>query len=398
MNDSLHDVVVIGGGMSGLTAAIHLAGKGLRTALVSRGDPVCSLSTGCIDVLDIGKRPLEAMGELPEGHPYRLVGRKGIEDALKMFRDLMAEGPSPYVGTTRRNREILTPIGTFKTTCLVPRTMEASQGCRDEHLHVISFHGIRDFYPSYITSRLPNTSFSIYDAGASSTLAIATRFEEEGFVDDFCTWLSGLEIPPGRVAVPAVLGLRNPVSLMNAISARIGRDVFEIPTLPPSIPGLRLFRALKAAFQNRGGDVFWGNAISSVETRGDMVEAVTLAASGRPSRVQGRVFILATGSFVSGGLFATRDAVKEIVFGLPVDIPGPRNDWFWNDFFTTGHPIEGSGIEVDSCFRPVMSGLKNLFVCGSILARSEIMKYRCGHGMALATGLKAAKMSERMLL
>lgn len=80
MNDSLHDVVVIGGGMSGLTAAIHLAGKGLRTALVSRGDPVCSLSTGCIDVLDIGKRPLEAMGELPEGHPIAW----SAERALKM--------------------------------------------------------------------------------------------------------------------------------------------------------------------------------------------------------------------------------------------------------------------------------------------------------------------------
>ena len=83
MSDSLHDVVIIGGGMSGLTAAIYLAEKGFRTALISRGDPVCSLSTGCIDVLGAGEHPMEAMGELPEGHPYRLVGRRGIEDALK---------------------------------------------------------------------------------------------------------------------------------------------------------------------------------------------------------------------------------------------------------------------------------------------------------------------------
>lgn len=397
MSDSLHDVVVIGGGMSGLTASIYLAGKGFKTALISRGDPVCCLSTGCIDVMAAGEGPLEAIADLPGGHPYRLVGRKGIEDALKLFKDTMACSPVPYVGAPRRNREILTPIGTFKTTCLVPRTMEASQGCRDDYLHVISFSGIRDFYPSYITSKLPNTGFSLYDAGVSSTLAIATRFEEPGFVDDFCSWLSGIEIPPGRVALPAVLGLRKPVALMEEISGRIGRDVFEIPTLPPSIPGLRLFQALKGAFQEKGGYVFWGKAISSVEIRGNMVEAVTLAASGRPSRVQGRAFILATGSFVSGGLFATRDAVKETVFGLNVGIPGPRNDWFWNDFFTPGHPIEGSGIEVDSSFRPLKSGLENLFVCGSILARSDIMKNHCGHGLALATGLKAAKMCERML-
>ncbi|HPI91672.1 MAG TPA: anaerobic glycerol-3-phosphate dehydrogenase subunit B [Deltaproteobacteria bacterium] len=397
MSESLYDVVIIGGGMSGLMAGIYLAGKGFKTAIISRGDPVCCLSTGCIDLLDAGVRPLEAIVDLPDGHPYRLVGKKGIDAALKVFRDIMAFCPIPYVGSARHNREILTPIGTFKTTCLVPRTMEASQGCRDEYLHVISFAGIRDFYPSYITSKLPNTGFSLYDAGVSSTLAIATRFEEAGFVDEFCTWLSSLEIPPGRVALPAVLGLVNPMAVMEEISGRIGRDVFEIPTLPPSIPGLRLFRTLKKSFQDRGGDVFWGKPISSVETRGNVVEAVTLAASGRPSRVQGRAFILATGSFVSGGLYAARDAVSETVFGLPVEVPGARKDWFLNDFFTHGHPIEGSGIEVDASFRPRRNELENLFVCGSILAGSEIMKHHCGHGLALATGLKAAISCERAL-
>jgi glycerol-3-phosphate dehydrogenase subunit B len=391
------DVVVIGGGMSGLTAAIHLAGAGLKTAIISRGDPVCCLSTGCIDVLDLGERPMDGYGVLPECHPYRLVGKKGIEEGLKMLKDIMASSPIPYTGSIRANREILTPIGTFKTTCLVPRTMEASQGCRDEYLHVISFAGLKDFYPSYITSRLPDTGFSLFDAGCSSTLALAARFEEQGFVDEFCSWLSSIEIPPGRVAVPAVLGLKSPVAVMEEISSRIGRTLFEIPTLPPSLPGMRLFRTLKAAFQEKGGEVYWGNPISSVEIRGATVEAVTLAASGRPTRVQGRAFILATGSFVSGGLYASRDSVREPVFNLAVRVPGARKDWFLHDFFMPGHPIEGAGIEVDASFRPAGSSLENLFVCGSILANGEIMKNRCGHGMALATGLKAARQCERML-
>lgn len=393
----MHDVVVIGGGMSGLTAAIYLSGKGFRTALVSRGDPVCSLSTGCIDVLSGTDAPLAGIKDLHKGHPYHLAGRAGIEDGLKLFRDIMSRSTTPYVGSARKNREILTPIGTFKTTCLVPGTMEFSHGCRDEYLHVISFAGLKDFYPSFITSKLPNTGFSVYDAGVSSTLAIAARFEEQGFVDSFCSWLAGLEIPPGRVGIPAVLTLTNPVAVMEEISSRIGRKVFEIPTLPPSIPGLRLFRALKAAFLAHGGDLFWGNAISSVEIRGSEVEAVTLAAPGRPTRVQGRAFILATGSFVSGGLYATRDAVRETVFNIPVHVPGPRKEWFWNDFFSPGHPIERSGIEVDFSLRPRDSGIGNLFVCGSILAACEIMKNHCGHGLALATGLKAARMCEGML-
>jgi len=30
-------------------------------------------------------------------------------------------------------------------------------------------------------------------------------------------------------------------------------------------------------------------------------------------------------------------------------------------------------------------------VCGSILAFSGVVKYRCGHGMAIATGVAAAE-------
>jgi glycerol-3-phosphate dehydrogenase subunit B len=385
VNTLLHDAVIIGGGISGLMAAIHLSEMGYKTALISRGDPACCLSTGCIDILSGAANPLDGLAGLPPMHPYHLVGRKGVEDACRLFKEIMAGGTNPYVGSVRKNREILTPIGTFKTTCLVPQTMAASLGCRDDYVHVISFKGIKDFYPSYITSRLSNTGFSLFDAGVSSPLALATRFEEKGFVEGFAQWIAGLELPPGKVAVPAVLGINNPLTILNEISSRISREVFEIPTLPPSIPGLRLFRSLKTVLKGLGGDLFWGMPISSVERHGSTIEAVTLATSGRATRVQGRAFILATGSFVSGGLFASRESVMETVFGLPVHIPGARKDWFWNDFFTAGHPIEQAGIEVDASFRPKQVTIDNLFVCGSILAGSEVMKNHCGHGLALAT-------------
>ena len=314
-----HDVVIIGGGMSGLMASLYLAGKGFKIALISRGDPVCCLSTGCVDVLSAGTHssdPLKLFDNLPGNHPYRLVGKKGVEEAVKTFKEIMASTRVPYAGSARSNREILTPIGTFKTTCLVPVTMAAAEGCRDGYTHVISFKGIKDFYPSYITSRLKNTGFSLYDAGVASTLSIAAMFEEKVFLEEFISWLEGLQIPPGKIAIPAVLGLNNPGRIMEEIAVRTGSQVFEIPTLPPSIPGLRLFRALKGAVQDRGGDLYWGKEIGSVECSRNQVEAVTLSTSGRSSRVQGRAFILSTGSFVSGGLFARMDSLSEPVFNI----------------------------------------------------------------------------------
>lgn len=386
-----YDAVVIGGGVSGIMASLTLASGGFKTALVSRGDPVCCLSTGCIDVFSHSDEPLDGIRALLPDHPYSLVGEKGIVDALSFFLKIMDEAGLPYEGDPGRNRKILTPIGSAKNTCLVPRTMANADMPPGEHLHVISFQGIKDFFPGYITSRHRNSVYSVYDAGVPTTLGIAACFDDVSFLDVFIAWLRGLEIRHGRVALPAVLGTIDPASVMEKISRAIGREVFEIPTLPPSIPGLRLFRAMKRVMQNRGIHIYWGKGVTSVERQGRTVEAVTLATTGRAKRVQGRAFVLATGSFVSGGLFAGREFVRETVFDLPVAVPGERKDWFNADFFSGGHGIERAGVRVDRSFRPVETNLDNLFACGSILAECEIMSLQCGHGLAVATGVAAAK-------
>jgi glycerol-3-phosphate dehydrogenase subunit B len=386
-----YDAVVVGGGVSGIMASLTLASGGFKTALISRGDPVCCLSTGCIDVLSHSDGPMIGIRALLPDHPYSLVGEKGIVDALSFFLKVMDEAGLPYVGDPGRNRKILTPIGSVKNTCLVPQTMAHADISPGEYLHVISFQGIKDFFPSYITSRYRSSVYSVYDAGVSTTLGIAARFDDASFLDAFITWLRGLEIPHDRVALPAVLGTIDPASVMEKISSAIGRKVFEIPTLPPSIPGLRLFRAMKRVLQNRGVHLYWGKEITSVERQGHTVEAVTLATTGRAKRVQGRAFVLATGSFVSGGLFAGRESVRETVFDLPVTVPGERMDWFNTDFFSGAHGIERAGVRVDRTFRPVETKIDNLFACGSILAECEIMSLQCGHGLAIATGVAAAK-------
>ncbi len=392
-----YDAVVIGGGVSGLTAAIHLSEKGFKTAVISKGDPVCCLSTGCVDVLTGKGNPLDRITGLPSIHPYSIAGTDTVRDALAFFLEIINKAGLSYTGSPDVNRNILTPIGTVKNTCLVPCTMAAADMQDQGYLHVVSFKGLKDFYPNFITNRIRNSAFSVFDAGVSTTLGIATRFEEKAFLDGFIAWLQGMEIPHDLIGMPAVLGLSNPAAVMEKISAAVGRQVFEIPTLPPSIPGMRLFRALKGALLERGGHLYWGKGVTSVECQGDQIEAVTLATTGRSARVQGRAFILATGSFVSGGLFAARESLQENVFHLPVHVPAERKDWFNTDFFVPGHAIERAGIEINNDFRPRGSRVKNLFVCGSILAHSEIMKNQCGHGLALTTGVAAARMCSKEL-
>jgi glycerol-3-phosphate dehydrogenase subunit B len=157
------------------------------------------------------------------------------------------------------------------------------------------------------------------------------------------------------------------------------------------MPGRRLFNALKGYFRKKGGTIYWSWPVEGREKAGRVIEAVTTPSEGRPNSINARAFILSTGSFVSGGLTATRETIIENVFHLPVHIDGPRETWFDNDYFSLNHGIGRAGIIADSSLRPAGCPWENIFVCGGILANTEILKNGCGHGLALATAHVAAQ-------
>lgn len=385
-----YDIIVIGAGVAGLTAGAALAGRGYRVALVTTGEPTACLSTGCIDLCAAGDHPLEALASLPDLHPFHLVPQDKIVQAFTNFKETMAHMGFPYTGAPEQNRLILSALGTFKTTCLSPLTMQASVQSDREEFHVISFVGLKDFYPSYILSRCPRTACSIYDAGVITTMGIAAKFEDEAFLESFILWLERLDIRQNKIAVPAVLGLESSLDIIKKIEYRLERPVFEIPTIPPSMPGRRLFNALKDDFRSRGGDIYWSWPVIGMEKAGRVVEAVFTHPRGKPNSLNARAFILASGSFVGGGLSALRGSITENVFNLPVYIPGPKESWFEDDYFSPDHRIGKAGVIADSTFRPANAPWENIFVCGGILAHAEMLKNGCGHGLALSTGWAAA--------
>jgi len=385
-----YDVIVIGAGVAGLTAGAKLSSEGLKVALVTMGEPTACLSTGCIDVCSCDENPLRGIEGLPAGHPFHFVTPEIIRQALSDFQEFMVDPALPYTGTPDKNRRVLSAIGTFKTTCLTPSTMKASAQHEDEKVHIITFAGLKDFYPSYITSRLRNASFSTYDAGSTTTMGIAANFEDEAFLEGFILWLEQLCMTEDKIAFPAVLGMESAAEVVRKIEYRLERPVFEIPTIPPSMPGRRLFNALKDRFRRNGGVIYWGWPVIGVEKAGRQIEAVMAESQGRPISLNAGAFILATGSFVGGGLHARRDKIIEKVFDLPVYVPGRWEEWYEQDYFSQNHGIGKAGILVDSSFRPVDCPWENVFICGSVVACLDALKNGCGHGFALASAYAAA--------
>ncbi|MCK5154225.1 MAG: anaerobic glycerol-3-phosphate dehydrogenase subunit B [Spirochaetales bacterium] len=388
-----YDIAVIGSGMSGLMASIYLAEKGLNIAVVSKGDPICSVSSGCIDIAGTGEKTMESIDIFPLEHPYNKIGEKGITDSLQYFLDLMKEQGFNYLGDIGKNRNILTPIGKYRTTSLVPFTMEHADIEPGESFHIISFKDIKDFFPSYITGIFSNTGVSVFDAGTYTTMGIAAKMDNEDFLESFSKWIKLQNIEQKKIGIPAILGITKTRKIINYLETETGKIFFEIPTLPPSIPGLRLYRNIKSIAEKKGVSFYNTADITDFKKENDTIINITIKKPGRPDYVNADAFILATGSFVSGGLFLDKNIFKETVFNLPVYSPVDK-ELFNMDFFKLGHPLEKSGILIDENFKVLKSGYNNLFIAGSILAHSETMKYQCGHGMAIATGIAAAKHAE----
>jgi glycerol-3-phosphate dehydrogenase subunit B len=391
-----YDVVIIGGGMSGLMSSIYLSSKGYNIALVSKGDPNCSISSGCIDLLSSDNNPLSETEKLPSEHPYQIAGKENVAESFAYFQKIMNDAGLPYVGDITKNRTILSPLAIPRQTALVPPGMEAADNIQTP-LHIISFQGMKDFYPEYFISKYEGSECSTYTTCISSTtIGIATQFDDPEFAGTFLQWLGEQNIRNRVIAIPAVLGTQNPGELLDKMAAATGKPVFEIPTIPPSIPGLRLFNALKKYARQKDVDLYWGNAITEYTSANNTIQSVTIKHPGRPTVIEGKSFLLATGSFVSGGLFAQKTGMTEMVFDVPVSFP--KNTPLLNaNFFHADHPLGKSGITINADYQPVDSDFTNLYVAGSILANSQIMKYRCGHGMAIASGIGAAKTCARAL-
>ena len=404
MSPSLsYDAVVLGVGMAGLTAATRLAEGGARVCVLAKGVGSTHLAPGTVDVLGYDRHRVENPGAtLPEfiaarpGHPYALIGADAIAPALEWFTDRIESGPLPayhYVGTLERNHLLPTAIGGIRPSALVPETMAAGDARVGKPVCVVGLRALRDFHASFcagnlrragIASRAVEVDVEIGRAEANA-LGLARRFDDKPFRAAFAARLAQLLRPGENVGLPAVLGLRDPFGAWSDMQRRLGRAVFEIPTLPPSAPGIRVYNTLLAALRAAGGRLLLGAEAVDVERDGDRVIAVRARTSGHDTVFGVGWIVLATGGFASGAIELGSDwRARETILGLPLrGMPAPGEPRFVADYFGR-QPMSEVGIAVDSSLRA--DGTENVFVAGAALPGSVPWREGSGEGIALATG------------
>jgi glycerol-3-phosphate dehydrogenase subunit B len=84
------DLLVIGAGLAGLTAAMYAAQAGLSVRVVTKGLNALHWSAATIDLLGYlpdntrVDAPFAALDQLPASHPLRQVGKRGGSQASRL--------------------------------------------------------------------------------------------------------------------------------------------------------------------------------------------------------------------------------------------------------------------------------------------------------------------------
>ena len=423
------DVVVIGAGLAGMTAAIALADAGARVDVIARGHAATHWTSGGLDVAAPpgSATPAEGIAQLASmaGHPYAFLGRN-VGAAIDWLRGILAAEGLTYLGDLDEPlRPVATAIGATRRAGTLPTAQAAAlrPWRSDERLVICGPAGFKDFWPGAIAASLERPSVwgqspRARDRPASvealvvelpdiagrrnlSALHLARLFDDPSWRADafaaIAAALRGRGGAPGRIALPAVLGLADHAAAFDNASRSLPLVPFEVPLISPSVPGLRLFEALRAALRRRGGRISVGEEVVRIETAGRRVTSVTVAAAARDRVFRTSGLVLATGGIAGGGLVGRADgSLVEPLLGLPVEAPAV-GEWLAADpFDPAGHPLEAAGIRTDAELHPVDGrgrvAFENVAIVGSLLAGQRYLIERCGDGVAVTSGRRAAAM------
>lgn len=403
------DAIVIGSELDGLIAALRLAEDGRQVRLIAPGAGSLHYAPGGIhllgyrpgDVDPILTDPFAEIDTLAERHPYQVVGPSRVRQALDWFLSDGIGDAADY-RTNGGNTLMVTPAGLEKPCYAWPTAQAAFDDLTGKRVAIICFKGYQDLPAGLLNTALKRRGISSAIIGIDPPTPKTDSAGLARALDDLAvpeTYFSGIKNQLSdhtEVAIfPAVLGFIRHREILRAAETALGLRCFEVPTLPPSIPGMRLYRYLMLRLRRSGAAVHLGTQIAEPVCSGTRITAVRDDA-GRVYNAD--VFIAATGGVLMGGLGVdTSGIVHETRFGLGVHQTQPLE---MERIDRALDALHETGVETDRRLRPLANGapqFENLFVTGTTLAHWRPMCEASAEGVAIATGWTAAEEARALL-
>jgi len=298
------EVLVIGEGLSGITAAAVACQQGARVMLVSKGPGTFVLGTACIDLdgLDCSSVGL--------GH----CGPAEVEEAMRFFLELTAAAGAAYEGGLRERGLVPTIMGTFAEVSLAPRALWKGDPRGAGKAVVVGIENVFAFDANFVAEGLSVRSQDLGLSTAYRAVAIKlpqiqnqrwlTPLEIANAVDRnlfyrraVVTALKPLVQDADLLIIPGILGVDSCDDDIRDIEEQLGCGICELPTLPPSVPGLRLLRCLETHLAAMGAEICTGFSVQKLSVEGDRCTGAVLDTPGKQRTVRADCVILASGKF-----------------------------------------------------------------------------------------------------
>ncbi|HBO38917.1 MAG TPA: anaerobic glycerol-3-phosphate dehydrogenase subunit B [Pasteurellaceae bacterium] len=419
------DVVIIGGGLAGLTCGIVLQAQGKRCVIINNGQASIDFSSGSMDLLGclpngenvvFSDRTFEALSRQTPLHPYILLGKQQVQAKVRQFEQLAQSLDLDLIGSGTKNHLRVTPLGGLRATWLSPNSvpiLNEGETFPYDKISILSIEGYHDFQPQLLAENLKqNPQFAHCELSTGylnipeldhlrensrefRSINIAQLLEHKLSFSNLVREIKQSVKHNGAVFLPACFGLDDQ-SFFNALKQAVGLALFELPTLPPSLLGIRQHKQLRHRFEQSGGLMINGDRALKAELDGDRVTKIYTQIHEEDA-ISAENFVLASGSFFSNGLIAEFDKIYEPVFHADIyqtEGFNPQDRLSWtHSRFSAPQPYQSAGVIINAHCQVQKCGqfLANLYAAGSVIGGYNGLELGCGSGVAIVTALTVAE-------
>ena len=399
------DALIVGAELDGLVAATRLLDHGHSVRVIAAGAGSLHYAAGGIHVFGSDREaptsPFDGIKRLPERHPYKVIGAEKVRAALAWF--FGDAGPAVQsLPANGHNAVAVSPAGLGIPTYGVARHQATFERLSGRRATIVNLRRHRDFPAALLALELGRKGIDVrvVDVDAPGPVVenagLAKAFDA---LDDddryFRSLASRIPADTEVVLFPAVLGLDEHNRVMATMERALDMPCLEVPTLPPSVPGMRLERAFERTLNDRRVVINRGVRVGRLRAKGDRCMAL-LDDQGRPHEAS--VIVLSTGGVLMGGLDVdSHGAVHETALGLAVYQSEPLAAESVDRSLDALHL---AGVETDNDLRPVSNGsvvYDNVFVTGRTLAHWNPAAEGSTEGVSIATGWAAAEAAHTYL-
>lgn len=418
------DVVIIGGGLAGLTCGIALQEQGKRCAIINNGQAAMDFASGSLDLLSMlpnGQKVqnvYQALNELvvqsPE-HPYSLIGKENVLAKAKQFEHLAQKLNLNLMGSIKQNHWKVTPLGGLRGTWLSPNSVPMLEGEEPfpyAKITILGIEGYHDFQPQLLADNLkrnpqfahcelaidylhiPELDYLRENSREFRSVNISQLLEHKLAFNDLIKEIREKAKDSPAVFLPACFGSSDQ-SFFNGLKEATRLALFELPTLPPSLLGSRQHKILRHRFEALGGVMSNGDrALKATFYDNKVTQIFTTLHENDP--ITADHFVLASGSFFSNGLVAEFERIYEPVFDIDIQ-NGKIFDKFdrlsWTtDRFAAPQPYQSAGVTINKHCQVQKNEaiIENLYAVGSVIGGFNGIEQGCGSGVAIVTALTVA--------